>query len=226
MAGRMTRRNLPISPNDCDSPLLRSAFANAAGEPSTEWEGDTELLEGLFGQDVEVEETETLDMEDDILGEQDAPTESPEAREARVLPSPARPSAEAIEKHKVTHLPYRSWCPVCVKAKGKEDAHRRKKTTKDKMDQNNRLPKISMDYQELKSRAKKGPSEDDEVVKIIVGIDEATGCKMSYRVKSKGAQDTWIVKRLVTEIEELGRRDIILKTDGEPAMVAMQKAIA
>jgi hypothetical protein len=123
----MTSRNMPISPTTSDSPLLRSAFANAAGEPSTDRQGDTELLEGLFGPDVEigeVEETENLDVEEDILGEQDTPngqmSESPEAREARVLPSPVRPSAEAIEKHKATHLPYRSWCPVCVKAKGRK----------------------------------------------------------------------------------------------------------
>ena len=174
----MTSRNMPISPTTSDSPLLRSAFANAAGEPSTDRQGDTELLEGLFGPDVEigeVEETENLDVEEDILGEQDTPngqmSESPEAREARVLPSPVRPSAEAIETHKATHLPYRSWCPVCVKAKGKEDAHRRKKTSKGKEDQSNRLPKISLDYQELKSRAKKEPTENDKVVKIIVAID-------------------------------------------------------
>ena len=75
------------------------------------------------------------------------------------------------------------------------------------------MPKISLDYQELKSRAKKEPTENDKVVKIIVAVDETTGCKMSYRVESKGVQDTWIIKRLVKDFEELGRRDIILKTD-------------
>ena len=49
---------------------------------------------------------------------------------------------------------------------------------------------------------------------------------MSYRVESKEAQDTRIVKRLVKDFEELGRRDIILKTDGGPAMRALQRAIA
>ena len=227
----MTTRRLPISPTDSDNPLLRSAFA--AGEPSADREGDAELLQGLFGKDVEigeVEEAEDQDVDENILAEQDMPngpmSESPEAREATVLPSPVRPSAEAIEKHKATHLPYRSWCPVCVKAKGKEDAHYRKKKRKGEQDRSNTLRKISLDYQELKSRAKKEPSQDDKVVKIIVAMDEHTGCKMSCRVESKGTQDTWIVKRLVRDFEELGRRDIILKTDGEPAMLALQRAIA
>ena len=231
MAGQLTINRAPIRPTNSDNPLLRSAFA--AGEPSTDREGDAELLQGLFGDEVEigeVEEDEDQDVDDNILAEQDMPngpmSESPEAREATVLPSLARPSAEAIEKHKATHLHYRSWCPVCVKANGKEDAHRRKKKGKDEKDRGNALPKISLDYQELKSRAKKGPTKDDKVVKIIVAMDESTGCKLSYRVESKGIQDAWIVKRLVRDFEELGRRDIILKTDGEPAMLALQRAIA
>ena len=36
----------------------------------------------------------------------------------KTLNSPFRPSAEAIAQHYTNHLPYRNWCPVCVKAKG------------------------------------------------------------------------------------------------------------
>ena len=42
----------------------------------------------------------------------------------RVARDPGDPTEEEFEKHCVTHLPYRRWCPICVKAKGKEDAHR------------------------------------------------------------------------------------------------------
>ena len=99
----MTTRRLPISPTNSDNPLLRTAFA--AGESSADREGDAELLQGLFGKDVEigeVEEAEDQDVDENILAEQDMPngpmSESPEAREATVLPSPVRPSAEAIER--------------------------------------------------------------------------------------------------------------------------------
>ena len=57
------------------------------------------------------------------------------------------------------------------------------------------------------------------MVKIIVAKDEHTSYTMSYRMESKGIQDTWIVKRLVKNFEKLGRRDTILKTDEEPAML-------
>ena len=39
-------------------------------------------------------------------------------------------------------------------------------------------------------------------------------------------QDIWIVKRLVKGLEELGRRHTILKTDGEPGMLALQREFA
>jgi hypothetical protein len=41
----------------------------------------------------------------------------------RIL-DPKLPSAEEVERHYVSgHLPYRNWCPVCVRARGKELDH-------------------------------------------------------------------------------------------------------
>ena len=70
----------------------------------------------------------------------------------------------------------------------------------------NALPKISLDYQELKSRAKSEPMEGAKLVKIMFAKSVRTGCTLSCCVESKGMQDTWIVKRLVEDFEELGRR--------------------
>ena len=36
---------------------------------------------------------------------------------------PGSATQAEIDEHDKTHLPYRSWCPVCVMAKGKEDGH-------------------------------------------------------------------------------------------------------
>ena len=35
------------------------------------------------------------------------------------------PSREEYERHCLTHLPYRNWCPIIVKAKKRNPAHRR-----------------------------------------------------------------------------------------------------
>ena len=110
MAGQVAVACTPIRPPDSDDPLLRSAFA--AGEQSADREGDEELLDGLFGPDVEIGEVEEAEDQDEdkiIHAEPDMRSgpmsESPEAREATMLPSLVRPSAEAIEKHKTTQLP-------------------------------------------------------------------------------------------------------------------------
>ncbi len=58
----------------------------------------------------------------------------------KVARDPEMPTAEEVEEHNATHLPHRSWCPVCVKARGKEDAH-------SKVSQKGEKPTVSMDYE-------------------------------------------------------------------------------
>jgi hypothetical protein len=45
------------------------------------------------------------------------------ARAPRKMQDPQAPSAAEVEQHWVTHLPYRSCCAVCTKAKGKSLPH-------------------------------------------------------------------------------------------------------
>ena len=48
---------------------------------------------------------------------EDPPGEGPHPTDGHapvVLHSPVKLSAEDVEKHNATHLPYRSWCDVCV----------------------------------------------------------------------------------------------------------------
>ena len=60
---------------------------------------------------------------------------------------------------------------------------------------------------------------------IIVGKDETTGMLLAHFIKCKGTGDEWLMRQLVRDIEEFGRSDVILKTDGEPAIVALQSRI-
>ena len=39
--------------------------------------------------------------------------------------NPRKPSEKEVEDHNRTHLPYRNWCPLCVRAKGKDMDHRK-----------------------------------------------------------------------------------------------------
>ena len=61
-----------------------------------------------------------------------------QARTVKTLPGPHEPTAQERATHELTHLPYRSWCTVCVQAKEKELQHRRQSTEKQ--------PVIQLDY--------------------------------------------------------------------------------
>ena len=47
---------------------------------------------------------------DDVEGE--------EARGVSAPPIPCTPSLKEVLEHRLTHQPYRSWCPHCVRGKG------------------------------------------------------------------------------------------------------------
>ena len=47
-----------------------------------------------------------------------------EGKFVKRLIDPRLPTEEEVAHHELTHLPYRNWCPVCVKAKGKDLDHR------------------------------------------------------------------------------------------------------
>ena len=155
----------PIRPHRVSAnPLLRSALA--AGEREPDGQAEDELIHGLFGADADVElGDENRGMPFGpmpfLAAEADSSHNQLEGRDPTILRGPVRPSAEAIDRHNSIHMPYRSWCEVCVRAKGKEDPHPRKRVGK--VDKHaDKLLRISMDYQELKSKAKKSSAEDDK----------------------------------------------------------------
>ena len=69
---------------------------------------------------------------------------SEEALGSKGYNKPYQPSALEREEHERTHLPYRDWCPHCVRGRAKGDQHRQ---TKDEVE--SEVPKISLDYMYL-----------------------------------------------------------------------------
>ena len=53
------------------------------------------------GEDVEL-----------TVGEDD---QSEEGASARGVAVPVKPSQKEVNKHMLTHIPFRSWCPHCIK---------------------------------------------------------------------------------------------------------------
>ena len=50
--------------------------------------------------------------------------ESEEGLRAKPVWQPIQPTKKEIQEHELTHIPYRSWCVHCVKARARSNPHR------------------------------------------------------------------------------------------------------
>ena len=68
-----------------------------------------------------------------------------EARPAKAMPDPGMPTEAERKKHRLTHMPYRAWCPQCVQGRGRDIYHGRIK-------EKSRVARICMDFMFLTER--------------------------------------------------------------------------
>ena len=132
----------------------------------------------------------------------------------KIARDPGAPTPGELENHNATHCPYRSWCGTCVESRGKEDAHRPETGIDDGK------PMVQFDYKSFGQ----SPTEDDKIF-VIVMKDKITKMMHTHGVDHKGPDDGWIVRKIVDDIEALGHTDVILKSDGEPAIVKLMEEI-
>ena len=75
-----------------------------------------------------------------------------EAVQPSVRVSPKQPSTAEVESHMVTHLPFREWCPHCVKGKSKSKPHQ-------VSDAVHEMPTLTMDYMFMHGSQRAGTEE-------------------------------------------------------------------
>ena len=151
-----------------------------------------------------------------------------EGRRAVGIPGPERVSKEEREAHERTHLPYRSWWEVCVKARGRKRGNCKQKGNRGDKGLE-KAPRIVMDYlymSESDREAGKRP--------ILCMKDESTGCRFARLVARKGlggdGEVEWLILDACAEIKAWGHpggegNRIILKSDGESGLCALRDAI-
>ena len=121
-----------------------------------------------------------------------------------------RPSKKEVEEHMMTHIPYRSWCPHCVRGKARAKYHKGVKDEK-------HVPVVSMDYMFMESQ-----TTEDKGMPIMVVKDRDSGW-LSARVVPKKGKHVYTMKEMSRLIDWLGYRRIILKTDQEPAIMEFKQ---
>ena len=111
-------------------------------EEAIEDEAGRQAEKLLASNDAE-EATEEAIVDGDGRGDDNIEPEDVdvEVRQAQGGTLPYRPSAKDVAEHNLTHLKYRNWCPICLKACGVSDPHY---AGVDRSDRN--VPAVSADY--------------------------------------------------------------------------------
>ena len=148
-----------------------------------------------------------------------------------------QPSQREREEHERTHLPFRDWCTHCIKAKSRNDPHKRE-TDEMKSEElrdeamstvsfdcsyfNDKLGKMTREeYSEAMSKGEKMNRP------MIVVEDRETGAIFAHMCSQKGIGDKLIVRRIGKDLEEMGYGGtrIILKCDQENPIATIQQEV-
>jgi len=131
------------------------------------------------------------------------------------LRAPVKPTPEMVEIHNQSHLPFRSWCKYCVRARGRSMKHTRVSHDDEQ------IPTISIDYGFLGD--KDSPATD---LPVLVGKDRRSGMVWSSPVPAKGIHaHPHGSDRLRQWIDETGYKRAVVKSDQEPAIKALIGAV-
>ena len=137
-----------------------------------------------------------------------------EARVPKPMLDPKLPSPAEVEEHRLTHLPFRNWCPDCVKGRGKDAPHQKGRGERG-------LPEIHVDYMFM------GPKDvAGETVPCLVVKEGLSKMVMASAVPRKST-GTFIARRVVAFLEEIGclSGDLIVKSDQEPAVCSVVQEV-
>jgi hypothetical protein len=166
-------------------------------EEESESEGEVDakgVYEGVMGERIRAEKSE-----EEIV---------------KNMADPRKPTDKEVETHNLTHLPYRNWCAVCVRAKGKDLDHRRDARGP------RGLPEFSFDY----------CFPGDEFgykLTILIGRERTTGMTMATVVPEKGSKGKFVSDKVMEFFAECGctSGDVIVKSDQEAAIAYLVKDI-
>ncbi len=148
------------------------------------------------------------------IEEEDPEHPAEEARAARPSRDPGAPTQADRDAHAATHLPFRSWCDECVQGRRDAPPHFRQKRVAGE------VPEVAFDYAYIRR------DDEEEVATLLVMRDRDSKALRAWVLEHKGADLVETVDRAVTGIRQLGYSSrVLIRTDGEPALLALRNAI-
>ena len=157
--------------------------------------------------DQEDEDEEELEdrREDGLFGQEEEFEEVEEAREGKTRAPPKGPSEEQVRVHRLTHCPFRSYCPQCVAGRAKSWPHFRQEVSDD-----GGVSTICFDYCFLRDHP------GGESVPVLVGPEKRTKMMLVHVVPFKGGGVDWLVDQLIRDFRKMGvHGKVVLKSDQE-----------
>ena len=131
------------------------------------------------------------------------------AQRPKGLKQPGEPTLTERLEHELTHLPFRPWCEVCLKAKSRQAKSKKLSL---------RQPVLQMDFSFLSDK----PGEDQ--ITILNVVDVLSNMALSVVIPTK-ARTPYSNAELRRFVLETGRTFGILQCDPEPALKAIAEAV-
>ena len=119
-------------------PIAGQERSSASSDPHGSASAPRGQPQGTTGRGEQPEGSPRAEAEEADSGSEGQVT----GRQPLIPRAPPRVSLKEREEHEVTHTPYRSWCPYCVRGRGRNTPHRKR----DSQREGDRcVPKVSMD---------------------------------------------------------------------------------
>ena len=125
-----------------------------------------------------------------LLLQSESDEEPVEERKPRRMLDPIKTQTREVEEHELTHLPYRSWCWICVHGKAKNAHHKIGKNEK-------MLPEIHFDFMFMGHK-----DEPGETVTCLVAREAITRMTLATVIPDKSTNE-FVVQRTVAFLEEI-----------------------
>ena len=117
----------------------------------------------------------------------------------------------------------RQWCSSCVRGRARADAHR---ALSEEQKAEEQLPTISIDYGFLGSE---GTVQRDSIgsnsLPILIVKDRLSRCIWARPTPQKGTANPYAGAEIVRILDSTGYKRLVLKTDQEPAIVALAREV-
>ena len=99
-----------------------------------------------------------------------------EAQDAQRRRPAKKPSEEEVRAHRVSHLPFRDWCPGCVAGRANDWPHRSKENSREELE----VPEVHFDFYFPRD------ADGGDYAVVLVGRDRETKTLLAHVVPHKG----------------------------------------